>query len=198
MSFEERGSGERVILVHGGGAYGIDAWRPQLGLAARYRLVIPTRLGYPGSQATPREDFDIDAPLLAELLGDGAHLIGHSYGAVGAMFAAAIRPASVLSLTLIDAACSGVARGHEVVDAYEARMQRIVASPPADVGAFVRAVFEVLDAKMKLPDPLPPPLLAFGQRLKTLRWPWEAEVVRMLRAARSQARHLRRSQPTTR
>ena len=185
MLVEETGSGERVIFVHGGGASGADAWRPQLTLAGRYRLVIPTRLGYPGSQTTPREDFDVDAPLLAELLGSGAHLVGHSYGAVGAMLAAAMRPGSVQSLTIIDAACSGVARGHEVVDAYEARMQRIVASPPADDGTFVSAVFEVIDAKMKLPDPLPPSLLLFGQRLKTLRWPWEADVpLDALRAAR--------------
>lgn len=184
MLIEEVGAGERVILVHGGGAFGIEAWRPQLKLAEAYRLVIPSRLGYPGSQPTPREDFDVDATHLAELLGNGAHLVGHSYGAVGAMLAAAKRPAAVRSLTLIDAACSAVARGNEVVDAYEARMQKIVSAPPADVSAFVRAVFEVLDAKMKLPDPLPPPLLAFGQRLKTLRWPWEAEVpLDALRAA---------------
>ena len=137
-------AGERVILVHGGGAAGLDAWRAQLGLAARYRLVIPTRLGYPGSETTAREDFDVDAPLLAELLGSGAHLVGHSYGAVGAMLAAAMRPEAVRSLTVIDAACSGVARGDAVVDAHEAQMQAVVASPPANPGAFVRAVFAVI------------------------------------------------------
>ena len=173
---EETGAGERVIRVHGGGAAGLDAWRAQLGLAARYRLVIPTRLGYPGSETTAREDFDVDAPLLAELLGSGAHLVGHSYGAVGAMLAAAMRPEAVRSLTVIDAACSGVARGDAVVDAHEAQMQAVVASPPADPGAFVRAVFAVIDSKITLPDPLPPSFAAFGQRLKTLRRPWEAVI----------------------
>ena len=176
MLVEETGDGERVILVHGGGAAGLDAWRAQLGLAARYRLVIPTRLGYPGSETTAREDFDVDAPLLAELLGSGAHLVGHSYGAVGALLAAAMRPEAVRSLTVIDAACSGVARGDAVVDAYEAQMRAVVASPPADPGAFVRAVFAVIDSKITLPDPLPPSFAAFGQRLQTLRWPWEAVI----------------------
>jgi len=176
MAIEELGADDRVVLVHGGGAAGVAAWQPQLGLAERYRLVIPTRLGYPGSPPTPREDFEVDARHLAELLGGGAHLIGHSYGAVAAMLAAALRPGAVRSLTMIDAACSGVARGHPVIDAYEARMQQIVGAPPSDPGDFVRAVFGVLDPGMKLPDPLPPPLLAFGRRLATLRWPWEAEL----------------------
>jgi len=176
MFITDIGAGERVVLVHGGGASGVENWRPQLPLAERYRLIIPTRLGYPGSGPTDREDFEVDAALLAELLGGGAHLVGHSYGAVGALLAAAARPQSVRSLTIIDAACSAVARGHVVVDGYEAEMKRVVASPPADVSDFVRAVFGILDAKMKLPDPLPPPLVAFGQRLRTLRWPWEAEI----------------------
>ena len=55
-------------------------------------------------------------------------------------------------------------------------MQAVVASPPADPGAFVRAVFAVIDSKITLPDPLPPSFAAFGQRLKTLRWPWEAVI----------------------
>jgi hypothetical protein len=55
-------------------------------------------------------------------------------------------------------------------------MQRVVNAPPADPSELVRTVFGILDAKMKLPVPLPPPLVAFGQRLYTLRWPWEAEV----------------------
>ena len=63
-----------------------------------------------------------------------------------------------------------------MVDSYEAQMQRIVADPPQDPSAFVRAAFNVLDSKMKLPDPLPPPLIAFGIRLRTLRWPWEATI----------------------
>jgi pimeloyl-ACP methyl ester carboxylesterase len=172
----ELGEGARVIFVHGGGVSGADAWRPQLGLASQYRLVIPTRLGYPNSPPTAREDFEVDARHIAELIGAGAHLVGHSYGAVCALLAARLRADAVRSLTVIDAACSAVARGNPVVDAYEAEMQRLVAAPPPDPGAFVRAVFQILDAKLARPDPLPPPLVAFGHRLKTLRWPWEAEV----------------------
>ena len=57
--------------------------------------------------AAPRptgEDFLRDAEDIAELMGDGAHLVGHSYGGLGAMFAAARRPEATLSLTLLEPA----------------------------------------------------------------------------------------------
>lgn len=38
------------------------------------------------------------------LLGDGAHLVGHSYGGLGALLAAAQRPGATLSLTLLEPA----------------------------------------------------------------------------------------------
>jgi pimeloyl-ACP methyl ester carboxylesterase len=41
---------------------------------------------------------------VAALLGDGAHLVGHSYGGLGAILAAARRPTATLSLTLLEPA----------------------------------------------------------------------------------------------
>ena len=38
------------------------------------------------------------------MTGDGAHLVGHSYGGLGVLFAAARRPAATLSLTLLEPA----------------------------------------------------------------------------------------------
>src|SRR5688572_2548790 len=35
-------------------------------------------------------------------MGDGAHLVGHSYGGIGVMFAAARRPEATLSMTLLE------------------------------------------------------------------------------------------------
>src|SRR5262249_10487842 len=48
----------------------------------------------------PGEDLDADAPLVAALLAEGAHLVGHSSAAVAAMLAASMCPGVVLSLTL--------------------------------------------------------------------------------------------------
>ena len=67
-------------------------WRAQRALAARWTLVLPHRPGFGASPPLARGDFEAEAPLIAELLGDGAHLVGHSYGAVIALYAAALRP----------------------------------------------------------------------------------------------------------
>jgi pimeloyl-ACP methyl ester carboxylesterase len=49
------------------------------------------------------------------LLGDGAHLVGHSYGGVVAMLAAAMAPEKVLSLVLIEPAAHRAAEEHPAV-----------------------------------------------------------------------------------
>jgi len=55
--------------------------------------------------------------LIAGLLKDGAHLVGHSYGAVIALYAAALRPDAVRSLTVSEPGCLRVAAGDSAVDA---------------------------------------------------------------------------------
>ena len=47
---------------------------------------------------------EADAALIAERLGDGSHLIGHSFGGAEALLAAARRPDAVRSLILIEPA----------------------------------------------------------------------------------------------
>src|SRR4029077_4721230 len=49
-----------------------------------------------------RQDFDVDAADLAPLLKSRPHVIGHSYGGLGAVIAATRRPRQVRSLTLIE------------------------------------------------------------------------------------------------
>src|SRR5260370_762373 len=75
------------------------------------------RAGSGGVPPLPRGDFEAEAPLFAELLGNGAHLVGHSYGAVIALYAAALRPDAVLSLTVSEPGCLRVAAGDPRVDA---------------------------------------------------------------------------------
>ena len=173
---DERGAGPPVVFVHGGGLGGALAWAAQSPLAARWRLVMPYRLGYGASPPTPGEDFERDAGPIADLLGDGAHLVGHSYGGVVALLAAARRPAAVRSLTVIESGSSGVARSHPAVAAFEGALAALVADPPPDPAARIHAVFAILEPSGRLPEPLPPPLLDFGRRLDTFRWPSEAVI----------------------
>jgi pimeloyl-ACP methyl ester carboxylesterase len=113
------GNGPSIVFVHGLGDSGPAAWPAQRPLAARWRLVCPHRPGYGGSPRTGREDFEADAALIAELLGDGAHLVGQGYGAVVALLAAAQRPRHVWSLTAIEPPSPSPARGDPDVDRYE-------------------------------------------------------------------------------
>jgi hypothetical protein len=75
------GRGPRVVLLHGGVLAGELCWRRQLPLADHFALEIADRAGYGRSQQiSPGEDLDADAPLVAALLAEGAHLVGHSSG----------------------------------------------------------------------------------------------------------------------
>lgn len=183
MHVAELGSGPRVVLVHGGGTGGLASWQAQVPLAARWRLVAPSRPGYGPSPSEAGEDFLAHAAPIAELLESGAHLVGHSYGAIVAMFAAARRPEAVYSLTLVEAASSAIARGKPGVDDYERRMGELARNPPADHDELLRRIFAILDPNVPLPSPMPPPLLRWAARLSSFRWPWEAEVpIQALRA----------------
>ena len=97
------GTGTPVVLVHGSLATGAEEWQAQRPLADEgFRLLVPDRRGYGKSPVAEGEDFLSDADDIAELMGDGAHLVGHSYGGLGVLFAAARRPDATLSMTLLE------------------------------------------------------------------------------------------------
>jgi len=100
---ETWGAGTPVVLVHGSLATGAEEWEAQRPLADEgFRLLVPDRRGYGHSPSTEGEDFLGDAEDIIGLMGDGAHLVGHSYGGLGVLFAAARRPEATRSLTLLE------------------------------------------------------------------------------------------------
>src|SRR5258708_22574800 len=107
------GSGPPVVLVHGSVAGARSTWRAQAELAARWRLLAANRPGFGASHSLARGDFEAEAPMFAALLGDGhgAHLVGHSYGAVIALCAAALRPSALRSPTISQPGCLRVSAG---------------------------------------------------------------------------------------
>ena len=106
-----------------------DRQRP---LADGYRLLVVDRRGYGSSPDVDRSDYDVDAADVVELLGEGAHVVGHSYGGVVAMLAAGRRPQAVRSLILIEPAAFRVAANHPAVVAALERMRQAVANVPPD------------------------------------------------------------------
>ena len=169
------GSGPRVVLVHGSVTNGALTWGRQHPLAGRFRLEIVTRPGFPPNPPVDRVDFELDAPLVAEQLGDGAHLVAHSYGGVVSLLAAALRPAAVHSLTVIEPPAFGVARGHPAVDAFIAEYEHEVVplrDPRARAERFLRSV----GSTRALPDPLPPELDQGARAQLVERGPQEAVI----------------------
>jgi len=102
------------VLVHGTFSWGTLTFSGQRPLAASRRLLVPDRRGF-GASPGSSSDYAVDAVDVVALLGDGAHLVGHSYGGTVAMLAAAARPDLVRSLTLIEPCAHQVAADVPVV-----------------------------------------------------------------------------------
>jgi pimeloyl-ACP methyl ester carboxylesterase len=112
------GEGEPAVFVHGSFGWGEETWAKQRPLAGSYRLLLVDRRGFGGTPADGAVDFERDADDVAELLGEGAHLVGHSYGGVVSLLAAARRPDAVRSLTVIEPPALGLVRGDPLVETF--------------------------------------------------------------------------------
>ena len=170
------GSGPLVVLVHGSVLGAAVTWRKQQPLARHWTLCTPNRPGFGASPPASRGDFEAEAPLIAELLGDGAHLVGHSYGAVIALFAAALRPGAVRSLTISEPGCLTVAAGNPAVDAVlengNELFRRGPQMDPRDLLVFFR---DGVGSANVTPEELDGELLAGAQLLMRERPPWELD-----------------------
>ena len=177
LKVERLGSGPRVVFVHGSIVGAERTWRKQRELAAYWELVFPNRPGFAGSPPLERGDFEVEAPLMAELLGEGAHLVGHSYGAVIALLAATMRPGAVRSLAVSEPGLLRLAAGDPVADAMISggeRMYRL--GPTIPPGEFLRAFRTGVHSAHETPDELPP-WLEQGARHAALERPsWDAEI----------------------
>jgi pimeloyl-ACP methyl ester carboxylesterase len=171
------GAGTPVVLVHGSLATGAEEWPAQRPLAdAGFRLLVLDRRGFGRSPEAPGEDYLRDADDIAGLMGDGAHLVGHSYGGLGVMFAAALRPDATLSLTLLEPGVFTLGQHHPAARALVADVRRLWDQDLPDAEWAV----QFLTAVGSNPDALSPelidaavplvPLLRRGRRI------WEAEL----------------------
>jgi pimeloyl-ACP methyl ester carboxylesterase len=173
MHVETVGSGPRLVLVHGSVGYGPDAWAAQRPLRRRFTLVIPTRSGYPPNPPLERIDFEDQARELAAILEPGDHLVGHSYGGVVSLLAAAGAPAALASLTVIEPPAFGVAEDDPAVQEFYAAFQP---DYPRDPRGYLEFFLPLVGSSMRVPDPMPPPLEAGARAAVAERFPSEAEI----------------------
>jgi pimeloyl-ACP methyl ester carboxylesterase len=199
------GRGPRVVLVHGSVTNGAATWGRQRALADRFRLEIVTRPGFPPNPPVEPIDFELDAPLVARQLDRGAHatrpvspesrresaerslrdtgdersfaahLVGHSYGGIVCLLAAALRPDAVRSLTVIEPSCFGVAAGVPAVDEFVAAYERDVV-PVREPRERLERFLGGVGSALRLPDPLPPELEQGARTQMVERGPHEAVI----------------------
>ncbi|MDZ4770710.1 MAG: alpha/beta hydrolase family protein [Chloroflexota bacterium] len=175
--------GERVILIHGGNGSGANSFQAQKPLAERWTLLLPDRPGTGKSPDIGTRDFERDAAYIVDLMGEGAHVVGHSYGGIVALYAAALRPAGVRSLTVIEPPMFGIVQGDPDVDAMRDGLIDLWTNPP-DPETFLRRFFVLSGAVVTLPpSPLPPRLITASLNMLTIRPPWEATIPTGLDAA---------------
>ena len=171
MHLELLGSGPRIVLVHGSVTNGALTWGGQRSFAKRYTLAIVDRPGYPPNDPLERIDFEDQAVEIADLLEPGDHLVGHSYGGVISILAAARRP-DLRSLVVVEPPAFGVARGHPAVEEFLERFYEA----PKDPRGYLAFFLPLVGSATKLPDELPPDLDAGTRAALVERPPHEAEI----------------------
>jgi pimeloyl-ACP methyl ester carboxylesterase len=177
LDVERLGEGPPILFIHGAVVGASLTWRKQRELAERWSLILPNRPGFGESPALERNDFEVEAPMFAELLGDGAHLVGHSYGAVIALLVAAQRPEAVRSLTVSEPGSLQLAAGNPAVDEMIANGNRLFSGadklPSED---FLRLFRGGAGSSHTTPDELSEDLARGVELLKRERPSWEAEI----------------------
>lgn len=134
--------GPPLLLLHGSFVRPAQVWARQLALADEFRVGIVERRGYGRSPDVDRVDFERDGEDIADLLDEPAHLVGHSYGGICALFAAAGRPDGVRSLTVLEPPALGLAPADPAARELRDRLQAVFDrgdDPQALYGSFFEA-----------------------------------------------------------
>jgi pimeloyl-ACP methyl ester carboxylesterase len=122
------GHGTPALFVHGMFSWGLDTFAQQRALADGHRVILLDRRGFGASPASDGLGWPTDAQDVAVLLEEfgGAHLVGHSTGAVTSLLAAGVRPELVRSLVVIEPPLFGVAANDVDVAAIIAALEPVV------------------------------------------------------------------------
>ena len=171
MHVEMVGSGPRVVLVHGSVGNGRATWESLRPLADRHTLVILDRPGYPPNLPVDYADFEPQAEVIADLLQPGDHLVGHSYGGVISLLAAA-QADGLRSLTVNEPPAFGIARGNPSVEEFLAKMR----DAPREPREYLAYFLPLVGSSLNVTDPLPAALEAGTRAAMVERPPHEADI----------------------
>jgi len=171
------GRGPRVLLVHGG-ANPSTTWEPLTPLAARWTLIMLHRRGYPPSPPEQGEghDFDVDADDIAGLLTPRPHIVAHSYGALGALIAAARAPEHIRSLVLVEPALHNLVPDDPAVARFEQIGNDVLTHGLETDPAALREFLRIAGASNVTDAPLPDPVARGVRRAHGSRLPGDARI----------------------
>lgn len=161
--------------MHGSVVNAELTWSAQKPLTDRFEIVAPNRRGFPPGPEVQRVDFEDEAVWLEQFLEPRSHLVGHSYGGVIALLAAAAHPELVRSLTVIEPPAFGIARGRPRVDEFIERIDDHWANGPRDPGEFLRGFLSLVGSSTP-PGDFTPELLQGARTLRVERSPAEAVI----------------------
>jgi pimeloyl-ACP methyl ester carboxylesterase len=135
---------------------------------------VPNRRGFPPGPEVERVDFEDEAAWLEQFVEPGTHLVGHSYGGVISLFAAARYADRLRSLTVIEPPAFAVARGNPAADAFVDGGIELWERGPREPDAFLRGFMQAVGSSVPLGE-LSPALLQGARTLMIERNPWEAQ-----------------------
>jgi pimeloyl-ACP methyl ester carboxylesterase len=164
----------RVVLVHGSVVNGEVTWSAQRPLAEQFELVVVNRRGFPPGPDVDRVEFEDEAVWLEQFVEPGTHLVGHSYGGVASLFAAARYADRLRSLTVVEPPAFRVARGNPAADAFVERGDELWEHGPRDPAAFLREFLSMVGSSVP-PGAFTAAMLQGARTLMVERPPWEAE-----------------------
>ena len=140
LHLETYGDGTPAILVHGSFGTGLSAFSAQKPLSESHKLVIVDRRGFGSSPDGDELGWPVDADDIVALLDElgPAHLVGHSYGAVGCLLAASRWPDKTLSVVAIEPPAWGAAEDPQAAEIAEKSRAVAERAPELSVEDFVR------------------------------------------------------------
>ena len=172
LAIDKAGDGPPVVLLHGGLAWPQMTWLAQDELTARWQLWTVHRAGYGNSDGvSDGEDYELDARLLAPELPEGTHVVGHSSGAVAALYLVAAAPEKIASVTAIEPPLYNIApEAEELRAAHDEHWEK----PVSDWVQWLRDYFAMTTS----PAPADPVLEALEPNAKVWKgfkaFPWNA------------------------
>src|SRR5712691_3196258 len=169
------GKRPRLLLVHGSVVNAELTWSAQKPLAERFEIVVPNRRGFPPGPEVERVDFEDEAVWLEQFVEPRTHLVGHSYGGVISLFAAARYADRLRSLTVIEPPALGLARGNPAADAFVAGGIELWEHGPREPDAFLSGFVQAMESSSVPPDEYSPEFLQGARTLMVERYPWEAQ-----------------------